>query len=91
MSICSIEDVAENTDAPFWFQLYVMRDRDPLAQLDRREVGLVGAIGAFGPGPGVGVLVEHLRYAPFGEQAQVLDAGDHGHGGGRCDGAGDAL
>ncbi|HLS56802.1 MAG TPA: alpha-hydroxy-acid oxidizing protein, partial [Zeimonas sp.] len=27
MSICSIEDVAENTDAPFWFQLYVMRDR----------------------------------------------------------------
>jgi L-lactate dehydrogenase (cytochrome) len=28
MSICSIEDVAENTDKPFWFQLYVMRDRD---------------------------------------------------------------
>jgi L-lactate dehydrogenase (cytochrome) len=28
MSICSIEDVAENTTAPFWFQLYVMRDRD---------------------------------------------------------------
>lgn len=28
MSICSIEDVAENTSAPFWFQLYVMRDRD---------------------------------------------------------------
>jgi L-lactate dehydrogenase (cytochrome) len=27
MSICSIEDVAENTDKPFWFQLYVMRDR----------------------------------------------------------------
>ena len=27
MSICSIEDVAENTSAPFWFQLYVMRDR----------------------------------------------------------------
>src|SRR6476619_4568232 len=26
MSICSIEDVAENTDKPFWFQLYVMRD-----------------------------------------------------------------
>ena len=31
MSICSIEDVAENTDAPFWFQLYVMRDRDFIA------------------------------------------------------------
>ena len=28
MSICSIEDVAENTDKPFWFQLYVMRDKD---------------------------------------------------------------
>ena len=27
MSICSIEDVAEATKAPFWFQLYVMRDR----------------------------------------------------------------
>ena len=26
MSICSIEDVAEHTEAPFWFQLYVMRD-----------------------------------------------------------------
>ena len=28
MSICSIEDIAENTTKPFWFQLYVMRDRD---------------------------------------------------------------
>jgi L-lactate dehydrogenase (cytochrome) len=28
MSICSIEDIAANTKAPFWFQLYVMRDRD---------------------------------------------------------------
>ena len=27
MSICSIEDVAEHTTAPFWFQLYVMKDR----------------------------------------------------------------
>jgi L-lactate dehydrogenase (cytochrome) len=27
MSICSIEDVAAHTRAPFWFQLYVMRDR----------------------------------------------------------------
>ncbi|MEO0497281.1 MAG: alpha-hydroxy acid oxidase [Pseudomonadota bacterium] len=27
MSVCSIEDVAENTTKPFWFQLYVMRDR----------------------------------------------------------------
>ena len=28
MSICSIEDVARATQAPFWFQLYVMRDED---------------------------------------------------------------
>ncbi|MGR3572058.1 alpha-hydroxy acid oxidase, partial [Brevirhabdus sp.] len=28
MSICSIEDVAEHSPAPFWFQLYVMRDED---------------------------------------------------------------
>ncbi|MEI4486127.1 alpha-hydroxy acid oxidase [Frigidibacter sp. MR17.14] len=28
MSICSIEDVAEAVQAPFWFQLYVMRDTD---------------------------------------------------------------
>ncbi|RPI32540.1 MAG: L-lactate dehydrogenase, partial [Hyphomicrobiaceae bacterium] len=33
MSICSIEDVAENTDKPFWFQLYVMRDRDFIDRL----------------------------------------------------------
>ncbi|PIE09714.1 MAG: alpha-hydroxy-acid oxidizing enzyme [Rhodobacterales bacterium] len=28
MSICSIEDVREHTKAPFWFQLYVMRDEE---------------------------------------------------------------
>ena len=28
MSICSIEDIATHTQAPFWFQLYVMRDED---------------------------------------------------------------
>ena len=33
MSICSIEDVAENTDKPFWFQLYVMKDRDFIDRL----------------------------------------------------------
>ncbi|MGD0026815.1 MAG: alpha-hydroxy acid oxidase [Xanthobacteraceae bacterium] len=27
MSICSIEDVAQSVDKPFWFQLYVMKDR----------------------------------------------------------------
>src|SRR6202165_3546494 len=33
MSICSIEDVAAHTAKPFWFQLYVMRDRTFVAGL----------------------------------------------------------
>jgi len=33
MSICSIEDVAEHTSKPFWFQLYVMRDHDFVGRL----------------------------------------------------------
>ena len=36
MSICSIEDVAENTSKPFWFQLYVMRDRQFISSLVER-------------------------------------------------------
>jgi L-lactate dehydrogenase (cytochrome) len=36
MSICSIEDVAEATGKPFWFQLYVMRDRGFAASLIER-------------------------------------------------------
>jgi L-lactate dehydrogenase (cytochrome) len=36
MSICSIEDVAQGTDRPFWFQLYVMRDRGFAASLIER-------------------------------------------------------
>ena len=36
MSICSIEDVAQNTTAPFWYQLYVMRDRGFVADLIAR-------------------------------------------------------
>jgi L-lactate dehydrogenase (cytochrome) len=37
MSICSIEDVAEHTDHhPFWFQLYVMKDRDFIERLIER-------------------------------------------------------
>jgi len=36
MSICSIEDVASHTKAPFWFQLYVMRDRDFIERLIER-------------------------------------------------------
>jgi L-lactate dehydrogenase (cytochrome) len=36
MSICSIEDVAANTTKPFWFQLYVMRDRPFIERLIER-------------------------------------------------------
>ena len=36
MSICSIEDIAANTTAPFWFQLYMMRDRDAMARMIER-------------------------------------------------------
>ena len=36
MSICSIEDVAAATTQPFWFQLYVMRDRDFIERLIER-------------------------------------------------------
>jgi L-lactate dehydrogenase (cytochrome) len=36
MSICSIEDVAAHTTKPFWFQLYVMKDRDFIARLIER-------------------------------------------------------
>jgi L-lactate dehydrogenase (cytochrome) len=36
MSICSIEDIAEHTTAPFWFQLYMMRDRESMARMIER-------------------------------------------------------
>src|SRR6185295_13897818 len=36
MSICSMEDIAEQTGAPFWFQLYMMRDREAMARMIER-------------------------------------------------------
>ena len=45
MSICSIEDVASVTTKPFWFQLYVMRDRDFVANLiDRAKAAGCSAL-----------------------------------------------
>jgi L-lactate dehydrogenase (cytochrome) len=46
MSICSLEDIAENTDRhPFWFQLYVMRDRDFIERLiERAKAANVSAL-----------------------------------------------
>jgi len=36
MSVCSIEDVASEVSRPFWFQLYVMRDRKFIQRLIER-------------------------------------------------------
>jgi L-lactate dehydrogenase (cytochrome) len=36
MSICSIEDIAEHTSTPFMFQLYMMRDREAMANMIER-------------------------------------------------------
>jgi L-lactate dehydrogenase (cytochrome) len=45
MSICSIEDVAAHTKQPFWFQLYVMRDRSFIEGLiDRAKAAKCDAL-----------------------------------------------
>lgn len=45
VSICSIEDVAAATSAPFWFQLYVRKDREFTGRLiDRARTAKCGAI-----------------------------------------------
>jgi L-lactate dehydrogenase (cytochrome) len=46
MSICSIEDIAQATDRhPFWFQLYVMKDRDFIERLiDRAKAANCSAL-----------------------------------------------
>ncbi|WP_316188864.1 alpha-hydroxy acid oxidase [Bradyrhizobium sp. SZCCHNS1054] len=38
MSICSIEDIAGSVEKPFWFQLYVMRDRGFIKALIERAI-----------------------------------------------------
>jgi L-lactate dehydrogenase (cytochrome) len=45
MSICSIEDVAAHTTKPFWFQLYVMKDREFINRLiDRAKAARCSAL-----------------------------------------------
>jgi L-lactate dehydrogenase (cytochrome) len=45
MSICSIEDIAAHTRAPFWMQLYVMKDRDFIERLiDRAKAARCSAL-----------------------------------------------
>ncbi|CUH60362.1 alpha-hydroxy acid oxidase [Thalassobacter stenotrophicus] len=45
MSICSIEDVAENTTKPFWFQVYTLKDDDFMQRLmDRARAANCSAL-----------------------------------------------
>lgn len=45
MSICSIEDVASNTDKPFWFQVYTLKDDDFMKRLfDRAKEAKCSAL-----------------------------------------------
>src|SRR4051794_15121335 len=50
-------------------------DGDALAQLDLREIRLVGPVGALGVGARVRVIIKHARNAPLCENAQVFDTG----------------
>ena len=45
MSVCSIEEVAKHTNKPFWFQLYVMRDKKFMGKLiDRAKAAGCSAL-----------------------------------------------
>jgi L-lactate dehydrogenase (cytochrome) len=45
LSICSIEDVAENTEKPFWFQVYTLRDEAFMKRLiDRARAARCSAL-----------------------------------------------
>jgi L-lactate dehydrogenase (cytochrome) len=64
MSICSIEEVAAHTTRPFWFQLYVMRDREFVARLiDRAKAA------------GCSVLVVTLDLQIMGQRHKDLKNG----------------
>ncbi len=51
-------------------------DADALAQLDRFEIGAVGAQRRLRVRAVVGILEERARHPPLGERAQIVDAGD---------------
>ncbi len=45
MSLCSFEDIVAHTSAPFWFQLYMLRDRDFMGRLiDRAKAAKCSAL-----------------------------------------------
>jgi L-lactate dehydrogenase (cytochrome) len=64
MSICSIEDVAAQAPSPFWFQLYVMRDRDFVGRLIERARAA-----------GCGALVVTLDLQVLGQRHKDLKNG----------------
>ena len=51
MSICSIEDVAQHTDHPFWFQVYTLKDDDFMRRLMERQSAQVPGTGHHGRSP----------------------------------------
>jgi isopentenyl diphosphate isomerase/L-lactate dehydrogenase-like FMN-dependent dehydrogenase len=61
MSICSIEDVAEATGTPFWFQLYLMKSRKVNESLLRRahDAGCAALV------PTLDLRVQGKRWAVF--------------------------
>jgi L-lactate dehydrogenase (cytochrome) len=64
MSICSIEDVAAHTTKPFWFQLYLLKDRDFVERL----IGRARAAGC-------PVLVLTVDLQVFGQRHKDLKNG----------------
>ena len=73
MSICSIEDVAEATRKPFWFQLYVIKDRGFSKDLLGRAVA-VFAILEHQPGRLTDLERQLGRNDPIGPAANAVGA-----------------
>src|SRR6202008_593533 len=62
MSICSIEDVAQAVKKPFWFQLYVMKDRGFIRSLiERAAAGKCSALVLTGDLPVLGKRQKDIK------------------------------
>src|SRR5437667_320176 len=81
MSICSIEDVAANVAKPFWFQLYVMKDRGFIKALIERAIAAKCSALVLT----VDLQVIGQRHADIKTGAQALVVSNHG--GRQLDGA----
>jgi L-lactate dehydrogenase (cytochrome) len=73
MSICSIEDVAANVDKPFWFQLYMMKDRGFAKALIERAIAAKCSAGAHGRPAGARPAPRRRQERPD-RAAQTRDA-----------------